>query len=120
MQESGLTKKDLEEVLDKKFEQYQGSIIEAVDWKFQQMEQKFDGKFQSLEQKFDLKLQLMEGRMDEKYAKEETVQKLVTTIDKFLHRLDKWEQEFTLLKADVDKIKMIIKDKLGVEVAIQG
>lgn len=117
MQEAVLTKKDLEEVLDAKFGQYQAVIIEAVDWKFQRMEEKFDGKFQGMEQKFEYRFQNLEQRMD---RVDEKLDRLTTTLDNFLHRLDKWEQEFTLLKADVDKIKMILKEKLGVEVAIQG
>lgn len=132
MQQNILTKKDLEEVLDKKldvkFNQYQSSIVEAVDFKFQKMEQKFDGRFQQMEQKFDGKFQAMEQRFDSRLQAVETevaelrqaVRDLTTAVDKFLHRLDRWEQEFTLLKADVDKIKEILKEKLGVEVAIQG
>ena len=52
---------------------------------------------------------------------EQELQNLKMTMDVFLWRVihDK-KQEFTLLKADVDKIKMIIREKLGVEVAIQG
>jgi len=33
-----ITKKDLEETLDKKFSQYQGAIIEAVEYKLQKIE----------------------------------------------------------------------------------
>lgn len=113
MQEEGLTKKDLEEVLDKKFEQYQGSILEAVDWKFQKMEQ----NIQFMDQKFEMRFQAVEVELTEL---RKSIRDLTKSVDIFLHRLDRWEQEFTLLKADVDKIKVILKEKLGVEVAIQG
>ena len=50
----------------------------------------------------------------------EQIQGLTITLDKFLKRLIDHEDEFKLLKADVDQIKKVLKDKLGVEISIQG
>ena len=44
-----ITKKDLEVILDKKFAQYQGAILEGVDSKFQHLEKRMD----SFDQKLD-------------------------------------------------------------------
>ena len=52
-----VTKKDFEEVLDKKLAQYQGAILEAVDYKFKQV----DAGFEQINQRFDS----LERRMDE-------------------------------------------------------
>ena len=85
-----ITKKDLGDMAE--------TIIEAVDYR----------------------LQKMENRMDEKYAKEKTLRDLTITLDNFLKQLSDYKEEFTLLKGEVDQIKRIIKAKLGVEVAIQN
>lgn len=90
-----ITKKDLEEVLDKKFAQYQGAILEAVNYKFQELEHRMDS--------FDDKLD-----------------KLTTTLDNFLKQMSDYKEEFTILKGEVDKIKAFIKQKFGVEIAVQG
>lgn len=56
----------------------------------------------------DKKLQKMEMRINEK------IEKLTTTLDNFLKRLTDTEDEFTMMKADVRRIKTVIKEKLGV------
>lgn len=40
---------------------------------------------------------------------------LVTTLDVFLKRLTVAEEEFEIMKADINRMKKIIKEKLGVE-----
>ena len=79
-----------------------------------------DERLQKMEGRLDIKLQAMEQRMDGKYAKEESVRNLTTTLDNFLKRLTDHEEEFTLLKADVAQIKAVLKEKLGVEILVQG
>ena len=39
---------------------------------------------------------------------------LTTTLDKFLKRLTDFEDEFVILKKDVNHIKTVLKEKLGV------
>ena len=65
-----LTKKDLEDVLDKKLPQYQAAIIEAVDEKFKAVAERFD----VIEKKIDD----MEIRFNQK------LDALMTTLDNFL------------------------------------
>lgn len=98
---SEITKKDFEEVLDKKFDekmpQYQAAIIEAVDEKFNSLR----------EEMYRLHKEI-----------QEEIRRLTTTLDNFLKRLTDWEQEFIILKAEMDRVKEVIKEKLGVEVRI--
>ena len=90
-----ITKKDLEVILDKKFAQYQGTILEGVDSKFQHLEKRMD----SFDQKLD---------------------RLVTTLDYLLKRITDYEDELTLVKGDIKQIKKIIKEKLGIEISAVG
>lgn len=89
-----ITKKDLEGVLDKKFNQYQGAILEAMNYKFQQLEQRMDN--------FDEKLN-----------------KLMTTLDNFVKMMTDSKEEFIILKAEVDQIKSILQEKFGIKIAVQ-
>ena len=56
----------------------------------------------------DEKLKKMELRIDKK------IDKLTNTIDKFLKRLTDTADEFTAIKADLKRIKTVLKEKLGV------
>jgi chromosome segregation ATPase len=93
-----VTKKNLEESLDK----HQAVILEAVNAGFEQAR--------------DERSKLSE-RLDNVEA---SIDRLTTTLDHFLKRLTDHEGEFTILKAEVAQMKAIIKDKLGVEVSLQG
>ncbi len=58
--------------------------------------------------------------VDEKLAKQETrinqkFDRLMTTLDKFLKRLTDIEDEFTIMKLDLNRMKRVIKEKLGVD-----
>ncbi len=92
--EKSISKKDIQELLDNQTT----VILNAVDI-----------KLTNLEIKFDKKLEAMELRINHK------IDKLITTIDKFLKRLNDLETEFTLMKSDINKMKKVIKEKLGVE-----
>lgn len=92
-----LTKQDLqniEEAFDKKLTKYQGAIIEVVDFKFQKLEQRIN--------EFDRKLD-----------------RLATILGNFVKMMTDSQEEFAILKAEVNQIKRILKEKLGVEVAVQ-
>lgn len=58
--------------------------------------------------------------VDEKLVKTEfrisqKIDRLTNTLDKFLKRLIDIEDEFEIMKADINRMKKIIKEKLGVE-----
>jgi len=57
----------------------------------------------------DQKLVKMEIRMNQKFDK------LITTLDRFLKRLTDLEDEFTMMKLDINRVKKIIREKLGVD-----
>ena len=68
-------------------------ILSAVDEKIS----KLDGRISKLEIKVD-------RRFDQ----------LITTLDKFLKRLTDIEDEFTIMKMDINRLKKVIQEKLGV------
>ena len=59
----------------------------------------------------DEKLSKMELRFDRK------LDRLTNTLDKFLKRLTDIETEFDMMKADIKRVKKVIKEKLGVELS---
>jgi len=104
--------------------------FDGVDEKFDGVDEKFDGvdeKISTLATKVDLvdlatKIDLinLEAKIDKKFkAMEERwsykFDKLTTTLDKFLKRMTDMEDEFTLMKHDLNRMKKVIKEKLGVE-----
>jgi poly-D-alanine transfer protein DltD len=59
--------------------------------------------------------------VDQKLVKTELriarkIDRLTTTLDKFLKRLTDIEDEFEIMKADINRLKRIIGEKLGVEI----
>ena len=59
----------------------------------------------------NVKLEAMEERINRK------IDRLVTTLDSFLKRMTDMEDEFTIMKHDLDRVKKVIKEKLGVNLA---
>jgi len=86
-----LSKKDIEKLLDGQTK----TILNAVDFKIGQVNQRLDKMDIKFDRKFD---------------------KLITTLDRFLKRLTDLEDEFTIMKADINRLKTVIREKLGVEV----
>ena len=69
-------------------------ILDAVDEKILTL----DKKIEALDLKFSQKIDA-----------------LITTLDRFLKRMTDMEDEFTMVKHDLNKVKKVIKEKLGVE-----
>ena len=63
----------------------------------------------NLEVRIGKNLEAMEERWSRKFDK------LTTTLDKFLQRMTDLEDEFTMMKHDLNRMKKVIKEKLGVE-----
>lgn len=58
--------------------------------------------------------------VDEKLSKTELkinqkIDRLTNTLDKFLKRLTDMETEFEMMKTDINRMKRVIKEKLGVD-----
>ncbi len=69
-------------------------ILSAVDEKISTLDKRI-GKLEiKVEQRFD---------------------QLITTLDKFLKRLTDIEDEFTIMKSDINRLKKVIQEKLGVD-----
>ncbi|MDO8574608.1 MAG: hypothetical protein Q7R86_03185 [bacterium] len=57
----------------------------------------------------DSRLEQFETRFNSK------LDRLMTTLDQFLKRLTDSEDEFIIMKKDVNQIKTVLKEKLGVD-----
>ncbi len=84
--------KSIEKMLDKQT----NVILSAVDVKISDLERRIS----KLEIKVDLRFN-----------------QLATTLDKFLKRLTDMEDEFTVMKLDINRLKKVIKEKLGVDLS---
>lgn len=56
------------------------------------------------------KLEAMEERINRK------IDRLITTLDSFLKRMTDMEDEFTIMKHDLNRVKKVIREKLGVDI----
>lgn len=59
----------------------------------------------------DNRLEKFETRFNRK------LDQLMTTLDRFLKRLTDSEDEFVIMKRDVNQIKAVLKEKLGVDLS---
>lgn len=80
-------------------------ILNAVDEKISGV--KID--VVNLEARMIKRMEAMEERWNQKFDK------LITTLDKFLKRMTDIEDEFVMIKHDLNRMKKVIKEKLGVE-----
>ena len=91
-------------------------ILGAMDERFQKVDER-SGRIEG-------KLQVMDGRIGDLEARmdifDKKLDRLTTTLDNFLKRLTDREDELTFLRADIDQIKAVLKEKLGVEILVQG
>jgi type III secretory pathway component EscV len=60
------------------------------------------------ERRFNIRLE----KMEERFAKR--LDELTKTLDKFLKRVSDIEEEFTFMKADLNRVKDVLRKKLGV------
>ena len=90
IKEKPLNKKDIQYLLNNQTT----VILDAVDEKILKLDKKIEALDLKFSQKFD---------------------KLTTTLDRFLKRMTDMEDEFTMMKNDLNRVKKVIKEKLGVE-----
>ena len=112
-----IAKKTIQQLTSKKLENLLNQqtiiILDAVDEKIGGIKNKIGG----LENRFNLldkemiglkkRLEIMEIRINQK------IDRLTTTLDKFLKRLTDMEDEFEIMKLDINRLKKIIREKLG-------
>ena len=96
--------KDVEKLLDSQTK----SIISAVDKKLKKQEELLDEQTVVILSAVDEKLKASEERINQKIGE------LTTTIDAFLKRVSDIEDEFKAMKLDINRVKTVIREKLGV------
>ncbi len=65
-------------------------------------------KLSAQERRFNVSLE----KMEERFAK--SLDQLTRTLDKFLKRLSDIEEEYTFMKADLNRVNAVLQEKLGV------
>ncbi len=94
MAEETLTKKDIQELLGEQTKQIEQRSVEQTDVILTAVDERIKALDLKFTEKFD---------------------KLTTTLDNFLKRMTDIEDEFTMMRNDINRIKKTIKEKLGVE-----
>jgi len=90
--------------IEKLLSQQTSVILSAVDEKLSITEL-------NILSEVDRKLVKMEARINQKFDK------LITTLDKFLKRLTDMEDEMEIIKLDINRIKKVVREKLGVDLS---
>src|SRR3989344_2431034 len=130
MATAGITKKDLEEVLGRQLDK-------KLDSKFAEYDKKLDSRFTEYDKKLDSRFTEYDKKLDSKFGEyqesileavnvgfenthreinglRESIQQLTITLDGFVKQLNDRDEEITIMKAELNKIKFVIKEKLGV------
>jgi uncharacterized phage infection (PIP) family protein YhgE len=85
-----ITKKEIQELLNEQTT----VVLTAIDEKMSSLEEKIKALDLKFTEKFD---------------------KLTTTLDNFLKKMTDMETEFTMMREDINRVKRVIKEKLGVD-----
>ena len=107
-------------------------ILHAVDERLSAQDKKFEARFEAIDRRFDAQ----DKRIEERFAAQniailtavdkcfekmeqrfmEKLNSLTNTLDRFLKRLTDTEEEFVFMKHDVNRIKAVLREKLGVAI----
>ena len=107
-----------------------GIILQAVDESLSAQDKKFEARFDAIDRRFDAQDKRLEERfaaqniailtaVDKRLEKFENLfrdelSRPTNTLDKFIKRLTDTEEEFVFMKHDVNRIKAVLREKLGV------
>ena len=99
-------------------------ILNAVDERLSTQDKKFDARFDAIDRRFDAQDKKFAARfdaVDKRFDKleqrfMEKLNSLTNTLDHFLKRLTDTEEEFVFMKHDVNRIKAVLREKLGVAI----
>ena len=89
-------------VQDKKFQ----ARFDAIDRRFDAQDKKFEARFDAIDRRFD--------KLEQRFMQK--LNSLTNTLDHFLKRITDMEEEFTFMKHDVNRIKAVLREKLGVAI----
>ncbi len=95
--------------------QQTGVILSAVDEKIGRVDEKI-GKLDVNLMIVDRRISSLEKRISKLEIKvDQRFDQLITTLDKFLKRLTDMEDEFETMKMDINRLKKVIREKLGID-----
>ena len=107
--------KDVEKLLN----QQTAVILDAVDHKITGLDQRITGFEERMDKRFvmlERRIMILEKRIDNLEIRiNQKLDRLATILDGFLKKLTDMEDEFVFMKADVKRIKAVLKEKLGVD-----
>lgn len=91
-------------------------ITEKSDIKLKNIEKLLDQQTTVILSAVDEKITGLEKRISKLEIKvDQRFDQLITTLDKFLKRLTDMEDEFEMMKLDINRLKKVIREKLGVD-----
>jgi hypothetical protein len=84
-----------------------------------EMDRRFAAQDKRIEERFVAQNIALSAAMDKRLAKLEerfmqNLNGLTNTVEKFLQRMTDMEEEFVFMKHDVNRIKAVLREKLGV------
>jgi hypothetical protein len=109
-QEQFVTKEALGELLTDQTSVILKAMEEGFESQDKRIEERFTAQNIALAAAMDKRLEPMEKRFNEK------LDRLTTTLDRFLKRMTDVEEEFTFMKNDVNRIKAVLREKLGLSI----
>lgn len=103
--------------------QQTATLLGAMDEKFAGQDKRIDEKFvaqdKRIEQMFIAQNISISAELDKRFAESdrrfnEALNKLTNTIDKLLKKTTDLEEEFVFMKNDLNRVKAVLREKLGV------
>ena len=102
------------EAVDHRLDKQKTSLLTEMDRRFDAQDKRIDERFAAqniaILTAVDKRFEKMEQRFMEK------LNSLTNTLDHFLKRLTDTEEEFVYMKHDVNRIKAVLREKLGVAI----
>lgn len=90
-------------------------ILNAVDERLRKTESRIDEKIQILDLKTDRRFQEVDRRFQEMETEEsQRFDRIMANFDKLLKRTVDTDDEIEFIKLDINRIKVVVKEKLGV------
>lgn len=90
--------------VDTRLEKHTKALTTEMDRRFDAQDKKFDARFDAIDRRFD--------KLEQRFMQK--LNSLTNTLDHFLKRITDMEEEFTFMKHDVNRIKAVLREKLGV------
>lgn len=116
-----IKKEDIKEVVTEALEPFAGAIKEdfdRVDERFNKVDERFekvDERFEKIETTLIAVVEDLKEARKERQNLEKRINETYNAVDGFIKVVTKLDEEFTVMKEDVKKIKDVIKEKLGVD-----